>query len=362
MKRLRRFNSLSFRLSAMIALVVFAGISVIVTSALIRDFRQTMDAERARLTSVVAAFSSTVAPALRDLDARGAYTVLRGIRDLPNTSWVSVRTVDGETLAEIGSGTTLAGKDSDLDTLSMFGFLKARTITTSVPVRDSGIAIGTLEMLSDITNLRARYVSGLQNSLLWAFTLAMATAVAAFLTIGRLVSPLRTLSDDLLAMGEKPDLSKRFEASRRDEIGVLADAFNAAFETIEESDQALRRHRDTLEQTVEERTKDLWAAMQDAQKANAAKSEFLATMSHEIRTPMNGMMVMAELLTASPLSPKHHRYAEVISRSGRSLLNIINDILDLSKIESGKTGTRSHSVFDRCAGRRCDQPVFRPRP
>ena len=59
-------------------------------------------------------------------------------------------------------------------------------------------------------------------------------------------------------------------------------------------------------------------------------------MSHEIRTPMNGMMVMAELLAASPLSNKHLRYAQVISRSGRSLLNIINDILDMSKIEAGR--------------------------
>ncbi|MDP3896872.1 MAG: ATP-binding protein [Mesorhizobium sp.] len=84
------------------------------------------------------------------------------------------------------------------------------------------------------------------------------------------------------------------------------------------------------------RTSQLRVAKDEAERANAAKSEFLATMSHEIRTPMNGMMVMAEMLSAAPLSPRHLRYAEIISRSGRGLLNIINDILDLSKIEAGQ--------------------------
>jgi two-component system, NarL family, sensor histidine kinase BarA len=96
------------------------------------------------------------------------------------------------------------------------------------------------------------------------------------------------------------------------------------------------RHLASLEQTVEERTHSLRLARYEAETANAAKSNFLATMSHEIRPPMNGMMVMAEMLTSADLSPRHRRYADIISRSGKSLLTIINDILDLSKIESGK--------------------------
>jgi two-component system sensor histidine kinase BarA len=91
-----------------------------------------------------------------------------------------------------------------------------------------------------------------------------------------------------------------------------------------------------LEETVAIRTAELRVSVIEAERANAAKSDFLATMSHEIRTPMNGMLVMAELLAASPLAPKQRRQAQVISRSGHSLLNIINDILDMSKIEAGR--------------------------
>jgi len=122
----------------------------------------------------------------------------------------------------------------------------------------------------------------------------------------------------------------------KDETGLLAASFSQMITSIKARDQKLAHHMDTLEDTIEERTHDLNLAKTAAEEANAAKSDFLATMSHEIRTPMNGMLVMAEMLSSADLSTHHRRYAEIIARSGNSLLTIINDILDMSKIESGK--------------------------
>lgn len=91
-----------------------------------------------------------------------------------------------------------------------------------------------------------------------------------------------------------------------------------------------------LENKVQARTEKLKLALNEAEKATKAKSEFLATMSHEIRTPMNGVLGMCELLMETELRDNQYTYANVIHNSGKALLTVINDILDFSKIEAGK--------------------------
>jgi PAS domain S-box-containing protein len=98
----------------------------------------------------------------------------------------------------------------------------------------------------------------------------------------------------------------------------------------------LERHRQLLEERVAARTAELAAAKEAAEQANLAKSAFLSNMSHEIRTPMNGILGIAEIMRRGSVTPRQAAQLDKIAASGKHLLSVINDILDLSKIEAGR--------------------------
>lgn len=203
--------------------------------------------------------------------------------------------------------------------------------------------------------------------------ISIAGLIVAILIVWRVVyvsvvKRLTEYSSALLSVSQG-NLSVELEVKGKDELAHMGRAIITARDTAQalkivaegevQAKKELEEHKQHLEDLVDQRTSQLKQAnyrlneevlnhakaRKQAEQASRAKSAFLSTMSHEIRTPLNGVLGTARLLMDSGLNPLQKRYADIINRSGKTLLAIINDVLDYSKIEAGHLEIR-HLDFD----------------
>jgi signal transduction histidine kinase/CheY-like chemotaxis protein len=152
----------------------------------------------------------------------------------------------------------------------------------------------------------------------------------------QVVEPLAQLADATRVRTGLPPSPAPHGAGRRNELTELAINFDNLADRLAEYEKDLLNLRVTSRQEIIERTRELETGLRHAEALTRSKDEFLANMSHEIRTPMNGVLGMAELLAGTDLDKRQRRYVDSMRTAAETMMQIINDILDDSKIEAGK--------------------------
>jgi signal transduction histidine kinase len=300
--------------SRIAGMALMTAVSVLLAASVVFILQQWMSdqATQRRVQASSARFVAAEAGRLAQTDPRWAQDVLTPLAVTRSVVGAVVSGPGGERLASFGSDRRLPGDGNVMEGRAPI-------------VGADGRRLGDLVLQSENPGLGAvvaRYASA--SAALFFAAAGLALFVAKWLA-ARVTEPVRRLSRAMDQVAERGDFGQSVERMADDELGALTDTFNALLRKLEANDQALRR---TLEELV--------VARDAAEAANVLKSHFLANMSHEIRTPLNGVLAMAQIMALGELSAVQRERLEVVHQSGEALLAVLNDVLDLSKIEAGK--------------------------
>ncbi len=307
----------------------------------IRDVRMIRAAKVKQITALADILGSNATAALEFQDPDTAEEVLSSLRLQPSVEAAALFDAQGELLATYPAQPPALRDVRACPRITDPLFTEDGHLIIAQEIRRDGDRVGTVYLRSNLKTIQQELAN-----VGWIALLVMAVSLAVAMFITNRLQRLFTVPIDELArvmeyVSTGGDCSLHVKKHGRDEMGVLCDGFNTMLDRIEVARDELQHAHDELEKRVIQRTKDLEVALTAAEDANRAKSDFLANMSHEIRTPMTAILGYVNLIAEGCPSrcefgaQDMSDHVRIIERNGAHLLAVINDILDISKIEAG---------------------------
>ncbi|MEW6293793.1 MAG: ATP-binding protein [Pseudomonadota bacterium] len=308
--------------------ILFGSLLTLVITAvgLMTTHRQDLRQIDERMQQIETAYVESAVENLWVMDKDRLDTQLLGITRLPDIVWAEIR-VDGKPL--LARGQPLPGTGV------------TRSFALQRLHRGQQQAIGELVVSASYANADRRALDRLFVLLLTNGITILLIALFMLLIFYRLIGRhLERIARFSLDQARTPNMAilslQRREPRKPDELTVLASAINTMRSRLLDLSKAESQRADDLEITVAERTEQLRTAKEAAETASRAKSTFLANMSHELRTPMNGIIGLTDLALRHTEDPKLKDQLGKVIQSSNHLLAVINDILDISKIEADR--------------------------
>jgi signal transduction histidine kinase/AmiR/NasT family two-component response regulator len=340
----------SLRLKLVIVAILIE--SVMLALLLANSFRLLNNAlesqTKARLEALVPLLNASLAGRVFQRDQTEIEAIVADLMQSRHSelSYIVVIDQHGKLIAASGNVDPAELPQTDL---TITDTLDDRIFDAYVPLSVAGTPVGTARFGLSLTAMVTTRDQIIQQGLMIA-TAEILLSLLLLVSIGYLITrhiAVLLTATQRIAGG---DLTTRVDLRQADEIGQLANGFNAMSRAIEDrisdlsaskaellkSETRYRELAAHLEEEVAMRTRELVAAKEAAEVASVAKSAFLANMSHEIRTPLNAIIGMTHLLRQSPVTDDQQARLVKVENASRHLLSIINNILDLSKIEAGR--------------------------